>query len=246
MLCLNSVLLCVLIHGPPGGGRGRRRRRRGVRGRARSRAGPAAGGLLGVHGRARAPGPRRAAARRRAGRAGRGRRAADQAGAGRPSLCKSDCGSTAPDGCCGHRRATYRPAEPGGRIPHLGSCASARIKDRISCRAAADRARGGGSCRASAIAGPDPHARRPARRYFPLRRADTVVWAEEGAPSPLAALLRGVAAAFRALPLPAALLAQGLRQAQAVQARRSACRSQESKERALSAAPFDAPRRVKL
>ena len=73
--------------------------------------------------------------------------------------------------------------------------------------------------------GSNLHARRPARRYFPLRRADTVAWAEEeGAPSPLAALLRGVAAAFQALPLPATLLAQGLRQAQAVQARRAVCR----------------------
>ena len=55
-------------------------------------------------------------------------------------------------------------------------------------------------------------------RYFPLRRSDTVAWAEE-APSPLAQLLRGVADAFRALPLPPALLAAGLRQVAAVQAR---------------------------
>lgn len=55
------------------------------------------------------------------------------------------------------------------------------------------------------------------RRYFPLRRSDTVAWAEE-APSPLAQLLRGIADAFRALPLPPEQLAAGLRQVAAVQA----------------------------
>ncbi|KAK9845519.1 hypothetical protein WJX81_008428 [Elliptochloris bilobata] len=52
--------------------------------------------------------------------------------------------------------------------------------------------------------------------YFPLRRSDTVAWAE-AAPSPLAQLLRGIAEAFRALPLPPPLLATGLRQVTAVQ-----------------------------
>lgn len=44
-----------------------------------------------------------------------------------------------------------------------------------------------------------------------------MAWAEE-APSPLAQLLRGIADAFRALPLPPAQLAAGLRQIAAVQA----------------------------
>lgn len=64
----------------------------------------------------------------------------------------------------------------------------------------------------------DIHHLLPRARYFPLRRSDTVAWAEE-APSPLAALLRGVAAAFHALHMSPQLLAQGLRQVAAVQAR---------------------------